>query len=1235
MKNSLSTNSIIPLIASWKDLKEAVRSGLDAETPFPISVQGLHGSLPAFYIGEWIKGQKSLLIHNSQFNEKIQGKGRDIIIFTATQKDAEECESDLLTVLGDEADIYIFPWWGMLPYRPAGKGSALFGSRASVLARLTQKNTGSKARVFIVSQRALLSPLPDPNYLKKQVFRIRKSQGMNIMELSKRLSEMGYLRVPKVGVRGEYAIRGEVVDIFMPGEERPDRLVFDFDTVEQIKSFDVETQSSKENKDSLLVYPMKEVLWNDDLVSKLESILERQEKGGIVNNFAEYDKLKKKGGRDYSTAAKAKDTDEGDKTSPFYDKADEVHLSFTAKAKEEKDRILTELMVNHESEGEELFYGILWDRLYSFVDYIDENDVIFCYDWERLSNTQDVYRNEFEVSYRTARQNLPVLKPSYMLLDFSSLMNGHSNHIRFCSLPPAESLESKDTEKEGSDNPHGSIFRLDCQPSENYLGNINYFKEQLEQRQKDFWHIYIFADNPNQALRLQEVVRQFMSPEDTKLYPVQVLSQPLTQGFCIGGEKILVIQENEIFGRKKHTPKSLRKVRSEAINTFVDLHTGDYVVHANYGIGRFMGIERIKAAGTERDYIKLEYADEESIFVPIEQVNMVQRYIGNENTTPKLDKIGSKSWSARKAKAQQKAEEIAEKLIDLYSKRQSSRGYAFPKDTEWQAAFEAAFPYEDTADQFTATEEIKADMERPVPMDRLVCGDVGYGKTEIAMRAAFKAVMGGKQVAFLAPTTILSEQHYENALERFKNFPVKIAQLSRFISPADQKKTLALLEQGQVDILVGTHRILQKDVVYKDLGLLIIDEEQRFGVKDKEKLKVMKNNVDCLAMSATPIPRTLHMSLLKIRDISLLATPPQNRQAIETSVEAYSEEKIAAAIRNEVSRGGQVFFLHNRVESLEETRIRLQQMVPEMLIETAHGQMEAEELDDIFRRFKMGGFHVLVATTIIENGIDIPNVNTIIIDRADMYGISQLYQLRGRVGRSDRKAYAYLFYPEHKALSEDAMKRLQVIGDFTELGSGFKIAMKDMEIRGAGDLLGRDQSGESIHAVGFEMYLYLVNSAIQKLSDSDWMAPEEVLLELEYSGYIPDTYISDDQTKMEMYKKISAVKKDQELEAISEELNDRFGPVPAEVSSLLNLAAIRIICTKLGITSLVERKQTATVEFSRVAKVNVDKLLGMIKSDPASISLDPQHPNRLMLKTKSIDLNTKCEFICGKLGQLV
>ena len=658
-------------------------------------------------------------------------------------------------------------------------------------------------------------------------------------------------------------------------------------------------------------------------------------------------------------------------------------------------------------------------------------------------------------------------------------------------------------------------------------------------------------------------------------------------------------------------------------------------MHVNYGIGIFCGIDRVKAGGNERDYVKLEYADKEFVFVPIEQVNMVQRYVGNAGNAPRLDTLGSKAWENRKNKVKQAVEDLAGKLIDLYSRRKAAHGFPFPKDTEWQTMFEAAFPYEDTDDQITVTEEIKKDMESASPMDRLVCGDVGYGKTEIAMRAAFKAVMGGRQVAFLAPTTILAEQHYETCIERFKNFPVRIAQMSRFVPPKEQKETLKKLKDGQIDILIGTHRIIQKDVVFKNLGLMIIDEEQRFGVKDKEKLKVLRNNIDSLALSATPIPRTLHMSLLKIRDMSLLTTPPKNRQPIETVVDGFTDERVASAIRKEAERGGQIFYLHNRVESLEETRIKLERLVPEMLIETAHGKMTADELDDIFRRFKLGGFNVLVSTTIIENGIDIPNVNTIIIDRADMYGVSQLYQLRGRVGRSDRKAYAYLLYPENKVLSEDAMKRLQVISDFTELGSGFKIAMKDMEIRGAGNLLGRDQAG-NVYSVGFDMYVRLLNDAVNRLvMQEEYKAENEVLLELEYTGFIPDSYVHNSQTKMEIYKKIAAVQTQDELDGVFIEVSDRFGPLPDEVNSLMSLASIRILCRRLNISSIKEKAGVAAVSFEKVSDISIDKVLRLIKESSGSVKLDSAKPNCIFLNTGNITLKEKSEFIREKLERIV
>lgn len=1185
MENNLSINrlELFSLIGAYQPMADAVAMLANGSVPSHISLRGLRGSLPNFLISLYM----------------TRVSGADCIIITPGQKEGDECESDIQTILGQDVDIYKLPWWGNMPYRSAAPGSSVFGERASFLAHLTVRSpAGKKGRVFIVPQRAMLTPLPPPEYERKLLRRISRGQVVDTQVLSKDLVSFGYVRVPRVTIRGEFALRGEVLDIFMPGDKSAYRVLFDFDTIDQIKAFDPETQGTNSKDagvESLVLYPMKEVIWDDGLCANLEEILKKEDREGVSSE----------------NSVKTVSSD--------------VHLGLTDEGKAEKERILTELSVNGSSEGEELFYGSLWDRQYGLVDYIMEETPVFFLDWDRQMNAVKMIRNEYTAAYRLARQRMPALRPKDMLLDYESNVRYISNSIFFHTVGTDILLENPDIDglKELS---------VPSQDGQSFLGNINYFKESLTSLRQNGYKIFIFADNPNQSLRINELLKDFTTEEGG--FPVKIEPLSLTAGFSIESEKILVVQENEIFGRKKAAPASIRRVKSKVIDNFVELNPGDYIVHANYGIGLFKGIERVKSLGTERDYIKLEYADKDYIFVPIEQVNMVQRYIGNEGGHPQLDHIGSKSWKNRKDKVQKKVEEMAEKLIDLYSKRQASRGFPFPRDGEWQTAFEAAFPYEDTPDQMEASRDIKEDMERPVPMDRLLCGDVGYGKTEVAMRAAFKAVMGGKQVAFLAPTTILADQHYESCVERFKNFPVHIAMLSRFVAPAEQKKIIAALAQGKVDILVGTHRIIQKDIIYKDLGLMIIDEEQRFGVKDKEKLKTLKTNIDCLAMSATPIPRTLHMSLLKIRDMSLLTTPPQNRQPIETSIEPFSGSRIAMAIRREVERGGQVFYLHNRVENLLETRIELEKLVPEMLIDVAHGQMSSEELDDIFHRFKMGGFHVLIATTIIENGIDIPNVNTIIIDRADMYGVSQLYQLRGRVGRSDRKAYAYLFYPENKALSDVAMRRLQVISDFTELGSGFKIAMKDMEIRGAGNLLGRDQSGE-VYAVGFEMYLSLLNDAIKRLSGSGWQAPDETLLELEYTGFIPDAYISDAQIKMELYKKIAAIGTQGELDAIYGELQDRFGPVPDEVNSLLCLAKIRILCHRLSIISLREKQGDVRVEFGSETKVNVDKILSLIKRNPSSVRLDSMHPNQLLLRTNSIELNTKSEFIRDKLEQLI
>jgi transcription-repair coupling factor (superfamily II helicase) len=856
----------------------------------------------------------------------------------------------------------------------------------------------------------------------------------------------------------------------------------------------------------------------------------------------------------------------------------------------------------------------------NILDYLGADGTLVLVDRERLDNAQESLHREYHGLYVRSRREAESREfplPERLLLDFKELVKSYQDVKKRKII----SFLSVKTEAK----PDANRINIQCEPSRSFFGNINYMKDEFAALHASGWHITVAAESEVQADRITSM----LVPHEA----LSVIASPLSSGFSLPEIKLMVIQENEIFGRRKRPPRSLKTVRSSPIDTFVELNPGDYVVHVNHGIGLFKGIERINALGFERDYIQLEYAGDETVFVPVEQLNLVQRYIGNEGSPPRLDTVGSKSWENRKNRVKKSVEDIAQRLLELYSKRKQAAGYAFPKDTEWQTMFEAAFPFEETEDQLRCVEEIKRDMESPNPMDRLVCGDVGYGKTEVAVRACFKAVMGGRQAAFLAPTTILAEQHYENFKERFSIFPVRIAMLSRFV---DRKTTRAVLEQlknGEIDLLIGTHRIIQKDVAFRNLGLIVIDEEQRFGVKDKERLKELKTNVDCLTLSATPIPRTLHMSLLKIRDMSILATAPSGRQPIETVIEEYSDERLVKAIRGEVERGGQVFFLHNRIETLRDTRVKIERLVPEILAETAHGQMDAQELEDVMHRFVHGGFHVLVSTTIIENGIDIPNVNTIIIDRADMYGVSQLYQLRGRVGRSDRVAYAYLLYPQDKAITELAMKRLQVISDFTELGSGFKIAMKDMEIRGAGNLLGREQSGD-IYSVGFDLYLKLLDEAVRRLENSSYEAETETLLELEYSGFIPDSYIDSQQEKMEVYKMIAAVRDKEELERVYADLQDRFGPPPDEAASLLALAEIRIICRELAVASLREREGVVRVEFAKVSHVKVDRLIRLMKESMGKVKLDPNKPNVLIFAAGNIGLKEKSEFIREKLAAL-
>ncbi|MBI9105436.1 MAG: transcription-repair coupling factor [Spirochaetales bacterium] len=1137
---NLFFNTIKEKIKDYKpflDLTDHVRSG-----NFPIELEGADGLFKAVLIA-------SLSAET----------GRNITVVTADEKESEALRRDL-EVLGIE--VLFFTGWNKQAYGRSQVQSSIFGKRIEILSEML----ASVNSIVVTTLRTYLSPLPPPEFISGKILKISLNDEINTAELETVLIQYGYMRVPRVSVHGEFALRGEVLDVYIAGHEDPVRIVFEFDEVEEIKTFDSLTQKSLEKIKKVQILPVKEIIWSDERILGLKARLSSRDFG----NTGEIEPL------------------------------------------------LEELTEKRENDYEEILFPLSFDYQTRLSDYYQKDGITVFSGFENLSRLYGQLRKEYNKLYAETKitSDKPdgsfFPHPSEILMDLDEVIQQTGDRVLISNI--------RDPEKKDQ--------RIDFQYNgpRAFFGNISYFKEEVKSLLSAGYEIGVFAESHTQAERIRYLLQDI---------DVTVYDDGISSGFSLPDLNFMAIAEGEIFGRRKKLASSIRKAKSEAIDTFVDLNPGDYVVHINYGIGLFKGIERITTKKTERDYIKLEYSDSVIVFLPIEQVNMIQRYIGNEGRPPVMDRIGGKAWENRKNKVKKSVEDLADMLIELYAERKEAIGFSFPKDTDWQIEFEATFPYQETEDQLTCIDEIKRDMEKPTPMDRLVCGDVGYGKTEVAMRAAMKAVIGGRQVAFLAPTTILAEQHYENFLERFERFPVQIDMISRFVTKKDQKKVLERAATGEIDILIGTHRILQKDVLYKQLGLLIIDEEQRFGVKDKEKLKQLKTNIDSLALSATPIPRTLHMSLLKIRDMSLLKTAPHNRRPIETFIREFDDKVIADAIRRETSRGGQVFYLHNRVESLEQVQIFLSRVVPEIMVETAHGQMGSSQLEDVMHRFIHGGFQVLIATTIIENGIDIPNVNTIIIDRADNYGISQLYQLRGRVGRSNRVSYAYLLYPDQRALSEIAMKRLQVISDLTELGSGFKIAMKDMEIRGAGNLLGRQQSGD-IMSVGFDMYVRLLDEAVSERSTekSEPRAPE-VFLDLDYSGFIPDKYISESVEKMEVYKKIASVQNDEELAGVNQELEDRYGPLPEEVQNLLAIADIKAMAKKLHISRIMERAGSIRVEFAYIRVINPDKVARLIVESGGKVTINQQKINELIIKTETINLIEKAEYLRERLSMLV
>ena len=838
----------------------------------------------------------------------------------------------------------------------------------------------------------------------------------------------------------------------------------------------------------------------------------------------------------------------------------------------------------------------------TFFDYLPA-DTIICFDEPgRISQNAITAHDEY-IRFAQGRIEKGHAAPSQFeaYLDYITILKASENFDRLLFSLLTYNLR---------DFKPNVLTHFEVKSSAVFNNRLDLLAEDLRFFVNQQYGVAILAGSVSKARRLcQELCDDgfsaFYSEKIDEVPPGRIVLSggSITRGFEYPLLKLAVISGAEFFadeGRKKRRKKPRRKKDGNPISSFTDLNVGDYVVHDNHGVGIYQGLEKIEIDGTGRDYLKISYHADSNLYIAINQMDALQKYIGGEGSKPKLNKLGGADWQKQKAKAKAAVEEVAKDLVELYAKREATKGYGYSSDTVWQSEFEEGFIYEETEDQLEAVEDVKRDMESGRVMDRLICGDVGYGKTEVAIRAAFKAVCDQKQVVYLCPTTILAQQHYSTFVQRMKDFPINIDVMSRFRSPKEQKATLEKVKNGLVDIVIGTHRLLSKDVQFKDLGLIIVDEEQRFGVLHKEKLKQNWPNVDVMTLTATPIPRTLHMSLSGIRDMSLLEEPPLERQPIQTYVLEYSDEIVRSAIEREINRGGQIYYLHNRVQNIVSTAEKLAKLVPQAQVAHAHGQMSEIELENVMMDFIDGDIDVLVCTTIVESGLDIPNVNTIIIQDADNMGLAQLYQLRGRVGRASRSSFAYLMYRRDKVLTEVAEKRLQTIRDFTEFGSGFKIAMRDLEIRGAGNVLGAAQHGH-MDAVGYEMYCKLLDLAVKHLRGIETEEDFETLVDIVIDAFIPASYIKNEHQKLEIYKKISHISNENDFFDVQEEMEDRFGTLPASAQNLLNIALLKARAHGVDIISIAQKGRNIVLTFKGDAKVDPLKIKYVVQRSKGRI----------------------------------
>lgn len=1044
-------------------------------------------------------GAFSLLLKQiiSKLNEPL-------ILVEENENKAQNLYGELSAIL-DSEQVQIFSLDATIATQTAVSSPDELSSRIQALSFLLSK----KAGIVITTPQGLQYKLSNPTDFAqaKRVFIPEKEY--ELTELNNWLVHSGYQKEALVTKPGEFAIRGDILDIYPLDRENPVRIEFFGDEIDTVKEFNLATQRSTQEIDLVEITAAQDRVFSSDAIKKAA------------------EKIRK---------------DMADAPAP---------------EKTVKDHF-TVVLDNLDTGGLPQNYSFLVDYLIekpsSLLDYLAPNGQILIDDFPLIKQSVETVDEQNAAFISDELKTGAMLPGQKLRADFDKVLSQDKHHRIYFSLFQRSMGRLR----------LGQMLNWQTREPEQFFSQMPLIKSELESYKKSGQTVILQADNDKRARQIDQTMVDFglslpiVGEDEIIEGQCQIVVAGYTSGFTLPTVKLVYLTERELFNKRPQRKKRIKTLENaQRLRNYTELKPGDYVVHINHGIGRFEGIKTLENNGVKRDYITITYQRGDQLFVPADQLSLVQKYVGSEGKTPHINKLGGSEWAKTKRKVQSKVEDIADDLIELYAKRESEKGFAFSPDDDLQRKFDDAFPYPETADQLRSIKEIKEDMENPKPMDRLVVGDVGFGKTEVALRAAFKAVQDNKQVAFLVPTTILAQQHYETIQDRFKDFPVNIAMLSRFQTPAESKEIIEGLKDGKIDLVVGTHRILSKDVEFKNLGLLIVDEEQRFGVKHKERLKQLKANIDVLTLTATPIPRTLHMSMVGVRDLSVMETPPQNRYPIQTYVMEQIPSVVKDACLREIQRDGQVFYLHNRISDIDETVEKLQQLIPNARIASAHGRMSQNQLEDIVYRFLNREFDILVTTTIIETGIDMPNVNTMIIEDADHYGLSQLYQLRGRIGRSARLAYAYFLYQPNKVLTEVGEKRLDAIRDFTELGSGFKIAMRDLSIRGAGNMLGAQQHG-FIDSVGYDLYSQMLSDAIKERKGKKTVKKSNAEIDLKLEAYIPDSYIGDQEEKIEFYKKIKAVNSQEELDKIEDELIDRFGDYPVSVENLLAVAGLKV-----------------------------------------------------------------------------